>query len=662
MGRFLPGMRHAPRIRRVTQTVFGGIDHREGTADGQIYDMTNLSGINYPVLSPREPRMIIRKLENPHGIYARDGLIWVDGSELWRMAEAATEYDAFSGSGTVKSDGSAILDVDTGETFKELLRIADRQEEASGARLNITYTEAGAPMSGIVEVTDFELSADRRTVYLANSTAGVVLESTSTVCRLRSTASVGAEIGDRVTVTFTLTFPRVMPVNVGTVSPLDKKWSALNTKVVFFPDKMYLDTATGELGSLEAMWSGEASIGDGTYGDSPAVLNTITATVNPFPFNEGDAVTVSVTETDGRVNNGTFIIRGVSEDKLTLTFLENTFKTAVEDSHLRLTRTVPDLDYICECGGRLWGCKGDEIFASKLGDVFNWNSFDGISTDSWSVSVPSPGEFTGCVAYLGMPTLFEENMIYKVYGTYPEEFRLIDSATLGCDAESGASLAVTGETLFYISKGAVAAYTGSVQQVASAVLGNERLSCGVAGSDGVRYYLSCRDGDRLSLYVYDTGNNLWHREDSTEAMGFAFEGDNLYMLSRDGVISAVRYGGGLPADATEELVISEAIFAPYTASGDTDKKGIGRVTLRCEITDAAQDMIEVYIRYGGMAYDSRDEGRWESLGLIAPLSRNSFNLTFVPRRCDSFALKIVGRGRWRVHAISREYYVSSSYR
>ena len=660
MGRYLPNMKRPSRIRLITQNVFGGIDHRECAADGSVYDMTNMSGEHYPLLSPRRPRRIITRLSDPYGIYAHDGLIWADSGELWHMREQAVEFESFSGSGIVQANGGALLDVDSEAVFNELLRYAKRFNEVEHAYLETTYYSAGIPMATNIEISSFEVSNDKKTVMLVEA-SDVVLRAKKDYCRVEKALNIGVPVGKVITVSLKITFPKTVPVMVGAVSYTEKKWASMGSKVVIFPDKLYLDTATGELGSLEAMWSGKASIGDGTYGDSPAVLNTITATVNPFPFNEGDAVTVSVTETDGRVNNGTFIIRGVSEDKLTLTFLENTFKTAVEASFMSLERKVPNLDYICECGGRLWGCRGDEIFASKLGDVFNWNSFDGISTDSWSVSVPSPGDFTGCAAYHGMPTFFKENLIYKIYGSEPKEYQLLDSEALGCDEKSGASVCAAGDILFYISRGSVVAYTGSFPRNASAVLGTERLSHGVAGSDGVRYYLSCRDGDRRSLYVYDTEKNLWHREDDADAMGFAFEGDSFYMLTRDGVISAVRYGADIPEESEEETVISECIFSPYTSAGDTDKKVVHRVTVRCEIFDRSNDAIELNIRYNGVGdYDTR-EGAWESLGYLAPKSRNSFGLTFVPRRCDSFSLMIRGRGSWRVHSISKEYYISRDY-
>ena len=659
MGRFLPTMKAIPKTYRTTQTVFGGIDNREGASDGAIFDTLNLSGEHYPVLAPRRARMIIGKALKPYGIFAHDGLIWVDGDELWRMAYTPAEYDAFDGSGVVLSNNTALLGVDTEAVFRELLRIADGKSEMQNAFLTVTYLEAGLPMEGYIRITDIEVSSSRETVYLSDGQS-VAVTATSEYCRLQSATDSGATVGKSISVKFTLTFPKLMPVMAGKVLPRPKVWAAMGNKVVFFPDKAYLDTASGELGSLEATWTGKASFTDGTYGDSPAVLNTIKSAVTEFPFNEGDAVTISVTGDEGNVNEGTFIIRSVSADKLTLTFYENTFKVKLSDVTVMLTRTVPELDFICEAGGRLWGCRGDEIFASKLGDVFNWNSFDGISTDSWSVSVPSAGDFTGCANYLGMPIFFKERGIYKVYGSAPSEFQLIDSLTLGCDRDSAASVAVAGDALFYISRVNVAVYTGSVPSVASEVLGCERLSHGVAGSDGIRYYISCRDGERVSLYVYDTTKNLWYREDSSDALGFAAEGDSLYMLTKDGTISAVSYGVNVPEGSREEIVISECVFAPYTASGTTERKILRKISVRCEIVDRDRDYIELYVRYGGLSNFADGEGQWERIAPLAPSHTNSFSFSFVPRRCDSFSLKIMGRGAWRVHSITREYSVSNN--
>ena len=69
-------------------------------------------------------------------------------------------------------------------------------------------------------------------------------------------------------------------------------------------------------------------------------------------------------------NNKTAIIREIDGDNLR--FYENTFTISDggDSETLQLSRTVPELDYICENENRLWGCKGDTIYASKLGDIF----------------------------------------------------------------------------------------------------------------------------------------------------------------------------------------------------------------------------------------------------------------------------------------------------
>lgn len=93
---------------------------------------------------------------------------------------------------------------------------------------------------------------------------------------------------------------------------------------------------------------------------------------------------------------------------------------------------MPDLDYIIESGNRLWGCRYDaankinEIYASKLGDFKNWNSFSGLSTDSYAVSCGTDGKWTGAVTYYGYP-LFSRKITYT---RYTEIIRVIFSFKL----------------------------------------------------------------------------------------------------------------------------------------------------------------------------------------------------------------------------------------
>ena len=73
------------------------------------------------------------------------------------------------------------------------------------------------------------------------------------------------------------------------------------------------------------------------------------------------------------------------------------------DIDVRLSRKVPDMDFVCEWNNRLWGCSSEkhELYASALGDPYNWNVFEGTSQDSYILTIGSTGEFTGICAYGG---------------------------------------------------------------------------------------------------------------------------------------------------------------------------------------------------------------------------------------------------------------------
>lgn len=75
----------ASELPSSTDTIgaFAGYDHRDVISDGYLYDMRNLSGDRYPILSPRHARGIVRKLTKPNGLFALNGLCWVDGTSLY---------------------------------------------------------------------------------------------------------------------------------------------------------------------------------------------------------------------------------------------------------------------------------------------------------------------------------------------------------------------------------------------------------------------------------------------------------------------------------------------------------------------------------------------------------------------------------------------------
>ena len=516
----LPSMQYGSGIRKFRQVEFRGYDHNLSAQDGALWDMANLTGDFFPLMSPRAPRYQVEDLTKPNGLYAKDGLYWVDGTGFYAEGEKK-----------------------------------------------------------------------------------------------------------------------------GTVTDSRKVFASLGAYIVLLPDKAYYNRLTGEFGSLESSWSGTASFQDGTYAGESAEGNTIHASGVEWSdyFKVGDAVTIS----GSAHNDKTIVVREIEGDDLR--FYENSF-TVESGQSITVAREVPDLDFLCENENRLWGCKGDTIYASKLGDPFNWNVFDGLSTDSYAVDVGSAGDFTACVSYLGYPIFFKEENIYKVYGDRPSNFQVMGSASLGVEAGSHLSPAIAGETLFYLSRVGVVSYTGGIPQSIARAFGTVRYRNAVGGSGGVKYYVSMEDEEgAFSLFVYDTRLGQWYREDHTEAVGFGWDGE-LYFLSAAGPLWLNGNARTVPEGAAQEgAVESVAEFADFVEN-DPNKKGTGKLQLRVELEAGARLLIE-------MQFDS--DGVWRRVDELETTVKRSFYLPIIPRRSDHFRIRLTGTGDWKLYSLVRESYIGS---
>lgn len=453
-------------------------------------------------------------------------------------------------------------------------------------------------------------------------------------------------------------------VACGQVSSGEKVFGCLAPYIVILPDKMYYNVDTGEFGAIEATWTGKKLIfEDGTIGGVAATANTIRCAGVDWAslFRPGDAVTIEGC-TAYTSNNRTSIIREINGDKLifsencfTLAESGDTVETAQSGKVLSISRTMPDLKYICENENRLWGCTDTEIYACKLGDVFNWNVYDGLDTDSYTVDTGSAGVLTGCISYGGFPLFFKENHIYKVYGSYPSNFEVLGSATLGLATGSHRSLAIAGEILFYLSNSGVCAYTGGVPQPIGTAFGQERFHNAVGGSDGLKYYVSMDAGDDdWRLYVYDTQQGRWHKEDETQVTHFAQLGGKLYYLDATGNIKITGTITTAPDDASEEESVEwMAEFGDFTDE-DPNRKGLSKLQLRLEMEGGA--WVHVLLQF-----DS--DGTWQEVAKIEAEDRKrSYYLPIIPRRTDHYRLKMEGMGGCKVHSLVRESYSGSELR
>lgn len=319
-----------------------------------------------------------------------------------------------------------------------------------------------------------------------------------------------------------------------------------------------------------------------------------------------------------------------------------------ENASVSIKRGVPDMDYVCQCYNRLWGCfygndgsqNLNEIYACALGDFKNWNQFMGLSTDSFRASVGSDGVWTGAVNYLGSPLFFKEERIHRVEVSSVGAHRVGETVCRGVQSGSHKSLAVINETLYYKSPACVCAYQGGFPENISAALGDERRFNAAACGFGAKYYISMenRAGD-WELFVYDSSRGLWIREDGLRCDHFAAVDGELYCVSGD-TLWALQGTQGEP----EKKVDWEAETGLLSCS-DPDRKYIQRLTLRFAM--AAEASLSVYIEY-----DS--SGSWELAGRVQPTRAGAARLPLRLRRCEHIRLRLCGSGDIKLISLTRE--------
>ena len=421
----------------------------------------------------------------------------------------------------------------------------------------------------------------------------------------------------------------------------DKAFAVLGRRVLIFPDKVCW-TAEDGLQPLEASYTAAGLVfSDGTYAGEPAEKNTVTTAGDPFPFRAGDGVTIPACAPTGGVEK-TAVVREVSGDGRTLRFSENCFaENGTVSETLTLARTVPDLDFLCVNENRVWGCRGDVIACCKLGDVTNWNVFDGLSTDAWQGETGTAGDFTACVSFLGYPVFFKADRIFKVYGSRPSNFEVLASAAQGVASGAAASAATAGESLYYLSPAGFVRYGGGFPGAVDAPL-DAHYTAAVGGGDGRRYFVSAlRSGGARELLSFDPQTGLWHREDDLAVHSLCRCASALYAQSEQELLClsdpAGAVGGTAETDFTGSVTVSDI-------GSDSFQSRYG-VRLWLELENAGAMAVEA----------SFDGGAFQTVATLPASAPGRAAAVGVPiRRCRRLSLRLSGGAPWTLRALEIE--------
>ena len=587
--------------------VFGGYNHNLRIKEGDFYDMKNLSSSYYPTLAPRQPRGVYTTLaHNPVGLIEKDSLCYVTviGNELYFVMNGK-EYNL-------------------GVT--EIAADVERTLTSMGAYVIITPDKKYISTVTTIDADGNETRemGDIEAHFPATTTIPDGAITTFTLCKMDGTEY---EID--------LTSP---DEPTGTDDgPLPNGYLWLDTSESKPSLKQYSEAS--------GMWSSVAT----TY-----IRIECSGSGLGSAFKEYDGVTISgitVPSLEEDYNDKTHLIYAKGDDYIVVIGILDNPQGYSQEGWISASRWMPDMDFLIESNNRLWGCRYglnrdgaivNELYACKLGDFKNWNCFMGISTDSYFVSLGTDGQFTGAISYLGYPIFFKENCLHTVYGRYPAEYQVQDTACRGVQKGSDKSLAMVNEVLYYKSRTGVCSYNGSLPAEISSVLGEKAYSNAVACSHKGKYYISMYDTTEkdYALFVCDTEKGMWHKEDNLQVKHFCPIDEEVYYIDTEKNTIKTLFGSGTKDTNKIKWMAETGILG----TSSPDKKYISRLTIRLMMNIESRVMFSIQ-------YDST--GEWENVCTLVGHNLKTFSLPIRPKRCDHFRLRIEGEGEVKIFSISK---------
>lgn len=449
----------------------------------------------------------------------------------------------------------------------------------------------------------------------------------------------------------------------------DTQMVAINTKICFFPQKTYLtlvregvSVTIGEYGTLESTKSltntsvtisnenAQMTVGIvHKFGLDDAVDINGTITYTPAPEEEG-----VVPEVQTKDCIASCIIENVKDNVLTFpreTFIELTGEGATDITFTgTIKREAPDITHVIEWNNRLWGVSDEDntIYACKLGDPKNWKYYQGTSLDSYYAQQGTDEQWTGCAAYSSHLIFFKENRMTKIYGTSPSTFQVTNTRAFGVEKGSSKSVVVLNNVVLYKSTIGIMAYEGGDPYSIS-----EKINCKfknvVAGTEGIKYYASVQKEDGTNeLLVFDIDKACWHKEDDVRFRGCtildsklmfisdvdtdAFDKDKIYIVN--------------PETPSETKMQREwmAVFGAFDENIE-NQKIFSKMSLR--LIPHSKTIVTIYIKM--------DDGEWERVKQIGYAETGGVTVPIVPRRCDRFYIKIVGKGDCEIKSLTRRF-------
>lgn len=624
-------------------TTWLGYNHNRSINSGEFYDMENMSSDDYPLLSPRKTRPLlvstaaeydarVDAIRSTHTVTDADAQPTSPADDDYWNDTANDILYHYTNSVWVKTDHKNII--------RGLLLTDNKVAYLADDTLH--FNEHSYDLSSYVSETGLKTEQQllRFGAYILVFPEGVYINVTDTTDIGKIAESYSAAAG--VTITYQITdvdgagLQNIVSSDTAPTSPANGDY--------------WLDTANNGLNiwySSKGMWTAVAT--------SYIKISVPGATFKSI-FNVGDTVTLNSAISD--INSGS-VIQAMGDDYLLVIGIMNgVTKTEATDNlwTLTISRKLPKLDYVCIDDNRVWGCYyGDdgnggvinEIYACKLGDFKNWYTYQGVSTDSYAISLGTDGDWTGCISYGGYPTFFKENAVMRIFGSTPSAYQLSITNCRGVQKGSNRSLAVVREYLVYKSPQDIVVYDGSTPTGISDAFGRDcQYYDAVGGGCLDKYYVTLQDTlGHYNFFIYDMAHGIWEKESSVKAVWFTTaENGQAYAASSDEI-----FGVGTNENSIYlNSLVGEEYVSWFAESGDMGLDAIGYKTISRLIVRASIPVgtnVELQISYDDAPYQTMQN-------ITGSGALRLYSIAIPAVRCDHYRIKFVGNGDVKIYALA----------
>lgn len=671
-----PKLKPAPQ-KRALITAFRGYEHTPSVSPGAFYDMQNLSGARYPLLSVRRRRTEVSLLDgNPvtainnaggHGDLAvldSYGTLWCGGHSLPRLLDGTAQLSALdeeSQAVTIaEPDAVYALLVTPGSYVFQYDAAASKWrgqagqgdlaggvfapgQPADGMRLTVrySYTLSKSLLRELVFLGSWVcVFPDGKYVNTAKLRAGDELtpEEDYGSIALHNACSQGGTVfepcgadGTPWDVSWSDTAPASgYWVDTTEDTPTVRVWS--QSQSLWLAVSPYVKCSVP--GIARGLRAGDSVTLSGRFDSSHGGEDEVETVWC------GDHILTAAWHDPGASNrdegtNDYLIFPGLLSDRYEIEM------TWHDQSFLDADRGFPTMDFVVEAGNRLWGCRwGDgvnELYGSKLGDFRNWYAFEGLSTDSYRVARGHDGPYTGAAVLGGCPLFFREDCLEKILPAAAGNHSVVTVSLDGIERGCAKSAVVIREKLYYKSPRGVCCYNGTLPVLVSQALGDRAYHFAVAGAWGTRYCVTMVGPDGgASLFVLDTETGLWYKEDTLRFRTAFADGSCLcYTTAADGPVSCM--GAADDSDGVEWWAETGELI-PKTAL----HRFVTRLRLTVQLDPGAE--LRVYLSYDG--------GPWQQKGGLRDSLRKSISFPIVSRRSDRVRLRLEGKGGMELQSLS----------